>query len=482
MKKFLLLLFLAPPLFGEPFFCNLNLKANGTFAFSSDSKNTGEFVFGSYVNSNFVSLRAFTNVPKTQFSELKTLISENNFSSLFTKKRYSADIAFFKKSVNFKAGSISYSRSVSRLKNPAPVVPYNPVVKSFNSTAGIGVALPTATSTKKTDSFYFCFDLFRLKIPFMAQGSFNPEEKSCLFSLNSKFNFTRRIFLQSFATFSSDILENNSTYLKQQNSTFTGGRFCAFSLENIFCSPFFKLNFYSGLHQNPLEKSVFWINARSRCTAGQFLLDASFYAIPSAINSIKAVPLVSTDSSIIKTTYQFSLNPQVIFLTKNENSITLGITAAKNQKIVGTTNIALIETAKIAGGILFEKPDFSLKSTITAGNILLAGTPPTKSTTPDKFYDFYFTSTRKKGILCGTFSGRYREFPPKDSSCDKKQVISAGTSKNFGQKKQLKLAGNFNSTLKAGKKDSANVLLSSSWTIKQKYFSSTIKVEFNHKL
>ena len=482
MKKILLLLFLTSPLYGEPFFCSLHLKGNGNFSFSSDSKNTVESVLGSYLNSSFVSLRAFTTVPKTQFSELKTIAGENNLSSLFTQNRYSADIAFLKKSLNFKAGSITYSRSVSRLKNPVPTVPYNPVVKSFNSTSGIGTSLPTASSAKKADSFYLCLDLFKLKIPFMAQAGFIPEEESCFFSVNTKFNFTKRIFIQSFANFSSNILENNSAYLKRQNSTFTGGRFCAFSLENIFYSPFFKLNFYSGIHQNPLEKSVFWINARARCTAGQFLVDASFYAIPSEINSTKPVLLVSTDSSIIKTAYQASINPQFIFLTKKESSITLGITATKNQKIVGTTNLALIETARIAGGILFESPDFSIKSNITAANILLAGSPPTKSTTPDKFYEFYFSSTRKKGFLNGTFTAKYREYTPKDKTSDKKQVISANASKNFGQKKQFKLAGNFNSTLKAEKKESSSVLLSSSWTIKRKYFSSTLKVSFEHKM
>lgn len=482
MKKILLLLFLTSPLSGEPFFCNLHLKANGLFSFSSDSKNTVELSLGSYFNSNFVSLRAFTTVPKTQFSELKTIAGENNLSSLFTQKRYSADIAFFKKSVNFKAGSIAYSRSVSRLKNPAPTVPYNPVVKSFTSTGGIGTSLPTASSTKKSDSFYLCFDLFKIKIPFMTQLSFFPEEESCFFSVNTKFNFTKRIFLQSFANFSSNILENNSTYLKRQNSTFTSGRFSAFSLENIFYSPFFKLNLYSGIHQNPYENLVFWINAQARCTAGQFLLDASFYAIPSEINSTKPVLLISTDSSIIKTTYQASINPQFIFLTEKESSITLGITATKNQKIVGTTNIALIETGRIAGGFLFERPDFSVKSNITAANILIAGSPPTKSTTPDKFYEFYFSSTKKKGFFNGIFTAKYREYPPKDKSSDKKQVISASASKNFGQKKQLRLAGNFNSTLKAEKKENSSVLLSSSWTIKRKYFSSTLKVSFEHKL
>lgn len=482
MKKFFLFFFLTSPLFSEPFFCNLHLKANGSFSFSSDSKNTVEFAFGTYFNSNFVSLRAFTTVPKIEFSELKTIVSENNLSSLFTQNRYSADITFFKNTVNLKAGSITYSKSVSRLKNPVPAVPSNPVLKSFTATAGIGTLLPGATSTKKTDSFYFCFDLFKIKIPFLAQGNFIPEEKSCSFSVNTKFNFTKRIFIQSFANFSSNILENNSTYLKKQNSSFESGRFSAFSLENSFYSPFFKLNFYSGIHQNPLEKSVFWINSRARCTAGQFLLDASFYAIPSGINSTKAVPLISTDSSIIKTTYQTSINPQFIFLTQKGNSITLGVTATKNQKIVGTTKIALIETGKIAGGILFERPDFSIKSNITAANILLAGTPPTKSTTPDKFYEFYFSSTKKKGFLNGSFTAKYRDYPPKDKTSDKKQVISASGSKNFGQKKQLKLAGNFNSTLKAGKKDSSSVLLSSGWTIKKKYFSSTLKLSFNHKL
>ncbi len=481
MKKIIFILLLCRPLFAEPFFFNLHLKNTGTFCFSPEEKSTYSGALGTYLNFNCVSLRGFTTIPQTPLTDFPALFSSRDFASIFTKNRWGADIQLFKKTLNVRAGSLSFSRSISRLKNPVPYLSSSPVVKSFTSTSGIGTSLPSLSSTKKPFAVYSALNLFSIKLPFAFQTAFCPEDEAFSVSANTKIIFSKRIYLKTYATFSSNILENNSSYIKRQNAAFQKGRFSAFSLENSFTSPALKINFNAGLHQNPGSKNILWLNSKLRFTAGQFRLDAGAYAIPQTPGKVTAVPLISTDSSIIKTVEQTFINPQVIFLFKNNATLTLGIAASQTQKIAGTTKIALLNVARITAGLLFEQKDFTLKSNFTAGNFLLEGTPPTKSTTPDTFYEGSLSANKNAKNFRANFSSKYRHYPPSDKTDDTRQEFSADAGASFGKSRCIKLTAGWDSTIKNGEKTASEYSLGAAWSFKKKYFSSTVKVTFSQK-
>ena len=486
MKRLFLLGFILQiffPAFGkEPQF-NFELKSSENFYFSANEQNSFSGSGGILLNFGSIFLRGFVSVPKSEFSEFSSAFKSKNFNSIFSDRRWSANSTLFKNTIplTLATGSISFSKSIGRLKNPVPAISSNPVQKSFPVSAGIGFSLPTMSSTEKPPAFFCSLDFFKKNIPFLVQAAFRHEDRAAFFSAKTKIHFSKKIFFQSHITFSSTILENNSSYLKKNNCTFTSQRCNSFFWENFFISPFFKFNFYSCFQQNPYGINAFYFNSKIRLSAQNFILDASFFAIPTTKISPKAVPLISSDSSIIKTAEQASLNPQLLFLTKGGNLLRFGITATETWKIAGTSEVSSINIAKIAAGFIFEKQNFSFKSNFTGGNILISGNPPSKSSIPNKFYEILFGISKTSPNFSKKFTIKGRHYPSKTENDSVKQEFSLDSSISLGRKRNIRISGSLASVLYNGTKDSSTYSLSAAWKIKKKHFTSSIKITFKQK-
>ena len=84
-------------------------------------------------------------------AELRLYDTVRNFTGGFESPRYGFAIQLFQKSfpTTLKAGMNSQSKSISKIKSPAPSTTANPLQKSFALPTGISTSLPTLTSSKQ---------------------------------------------------------------------------------------------------------------------------------------------------------------------------------------------------------------------------------------------------------------------------------------------------------------------------------------------
>lgn len=470
-------------LYGEPFFSPLVLKTSGTLCISDERKSTFTGAAGIVLDSSLVNLRSFIKIPKSEISSLSSAFKKKDFSTIFDSPRYGAGIFLLKDTipVTIKAGNISYSRAVSRLKNPVPSLPSTPLSKGFYLSSGIGSSLPTLTSTEERLSLFCEADLSKQNIPITMQTAY-IDDKTVLSSVGVKIKFSRYTKFQSHLSGGRFYLENKSSYLSKNSCSFEDEWRHALSWESSFISPFLKLNVLAGIHQSPWNNNSLWINSKLRTGAGPFLVDFGWFAIPTEKDSPLAAPLISANSSVIKTVEQAYVNPQLIMLARPNLSLRLGITASETWKITGSSSVASINVGKASCGILAETKSSSLKTVLTAANILLSGTPPSKSYRPDKYYALSASSTHNTRIVRGTLSMSARHYPPESSEDKLKQTISVNAKAGFGKMRRLSLSAGFDTVLKNREKDSAKCSLSASWKIKRKHVSSSVKISLDMDL
>lgn len=486
MKKILfisIITFTLLPLFSQTKKADLQFTTKGVFNLEPDKENTFTGSGGFSLSLNALNLRGFASIPKTEFPQISDTITSKNPGELFSDQRWSARTTLFRNTLPFivAAGSLSFTKAVSRTKNPVPSLPSSPVQKTFSRTCGIGLTLPGISSTQKPLSYFLNLDFIKTGLPLNLQAAFNPEDSSAFFCAETRFRPAARAEFQTSLLFSSTVLENNSSFLKEQNCLFEKQRSGSVLWECFFNSPFLKLNFYSGIQQNPFGITSLYLNSKIRLSAGNFLLDASYFAIPTSENSPKAVPLISSNGTLIKTVEQSSINPQLIFLTKEGTLIRTGLTASQTWKITGTSYVSTIDVGKISAGILLEKKHSSLKASFSAANLLFSGSPPAKSSVPDKFYEFSMSCSSKQPLWNGNFSLKCRQYPPKASGETVRQILSADTSATLGKLRSLKLSAGLDLSAKNSIKDSGKYSLGVQWKVQKKHFSSSLQVTLNQK-
>lgn len=462
---------------GEPFFSQLALKSVGTLSLSPGGKNTYTGAAGLVLSLSSADFRSFVKIPKSELSELSNAFKCKEFSSIFDSPRHGAGIFLFKKTVplTIKAGNVSYSKAFSRLKNPVPSLPSSPFTKGFYFSSGISASLPTLASSEERFSLFAEADFSKQKLPFIMQAAY-IDDNTALSSIGLKLKFSRYTKLQSYINGGRFFLENKSSYLSKHNCAFDGEWRYALSWENSFTSPFLKLSLSAGLHQSPWNKNSLWINSKLRTGAGPFIVDFGYFAIPSEKDSPVAAPLISANSSVIKTVEQAFINPQLIILTRHGLSLRLGATASETWKITGNTSVASINVAKVSGGILAETKSSSFTAVFAAANILISGTPPSKAYSPDKYYSLSASAAHKTRLMHGSVAMSAKHYPPEHKEDRQKQSLSFDAKAGFGKPMSLILASSFDTTIKGGKKDSSKCGFSATWKIKKKHISSSLKI------
>ena len=255
----------------------LNLSSSAAFtlpASSSEKEKAVSANAGAQLVLENLELRAYGSLTKTKFSEIQACENFNQRIKLLDGLRYGGAISLYSGSAPlvFKFGMNSFSRSISRLKNPVPAATANPLKKTFSFSPGIGISLPTLSSSEKPKSAAVSLNLPFSKNFEMDFQSFLSEDDSAGISAQGKIRFSKIAAMEISSTFGRFYIENNSSVLQKNYCIFDADWFYAGCFETSLKTPFFKTNFYAGIHENPFKDNEYenfynfnvWIKSENR--------------------------------------------------------------------------------------------------------------------------------------------------------------------------------------------------------------------------
>ncbi len=422
-----------------------------------------------------VDARSYVTLPKTKWSAFSSVSSPADAFALCNDVRFGAggtlNTPF---PIAVKAGTLTFSRSVSRLKNPTPSTTVNPLKKSFGFSAGIGSSLPTLTSAVKPFAVSASLSVPKKRwgIPLEAQFAVARDDMAC-----ASFSFSARpgkyISVQSAFMAGRFLARASNTTKKLLANTpafFDETQLFAASWESAFRSPFLKANLSVGFHQTPFAADfspcAVWIKATARTTFRAVLLDLSFFSIPMVSATPRTVPLVGASATICRTVSQFGINPQVQFDLPRAAAIRLGIHALAEQKILNTRAAESYRTLKWGAGVAYESQPFTAKMTAGATNIIIDGSALTASTMPDTYYSVDASTSLVREKIRASCSFGYDRYPPAAKTGNTKDIISLNASASPGSARMLTLTGGYAVTYKNSEKASSSV--NASATLKYK--------------
>ena len=240
----------------------LNLSSSAVFTLPASSAQKEKAVSanaGAQLVLDGLELRAYGSLPKTKFSEIQSCENFSQRQELLDGFRYGGAISLYSDSAPlvFKFGMNSFSRSVSRLKNPVPAATANPLKKSFSFSPGIGISLPTLNSSEKPKSAAVSMNLPFSQNFEMDFQSFLSEDDSAGISAQGKIRFSKFAAMELSSTFGRFYIENNSSILQKNYCSFDADWFYAGCFEASLKTPLFKTNFYTGIHENPLKNNEY---------------------------------------------------------------------------------------------------------------------------------------------------------------------------------------------------------------------------------
>lgn len=477
MKKILIVLLTTASLYGEPFFYDWQLKTSANLYFSDSSEHKVSGASGITFQFLNLGLYAFATLPKTAFNDVQTAAKQKSLQKMITNERlaFSLNASLFKIPVKAEAGSITYSRVISRLKNPAPSVS-GPLTQSFSFYTGTGHALPSLSSTKQPDSLYFEATVFQNSIPLLFQSAIIENGNVFCSILHnrklSKFSSARLCF-----TGGRFYIDDSASILKKNKITFSKDFYNSCSIESFVSTPHLKVSLCSGLHQSPFGGCSGWIFSKGRIIYEFFLTDFSLYTIPHKQERPEPVPAMGIDSSVTKTFRQYSINPQFIFLTPSGNEIRTGFSAAKTWKISGTKPYASISVLKLSGGISYQTTETNIKALWTLANRLLTGEPAVKSAYPDTYYDYDLYLNGSIPRLKYSMSAGIKTFQNAMTlACEKKEYTSK-LSLTPLKIPFITTAAQTQLTVQDGKENKTAVTLSFGAKAKKRHFYGSLKCE-----
>lgn len=484
MRKFifinLIILFSIEEIFSNPKFDYLDLKFTSSLVFPSETSEkekslsaaAGVKIFAEDLFLvNKLDARCYATLPKTSFSDFPVFPDE---------PRFGVGLYLFEESLptQLKIGQNSFSKSISRLKNPSPSGSGNPLSKSFSFSSGIGASLPGLTSSSQPKSLALSFSIPKenFVLPVVAEG-FLTEELNSALSFSTEYSFNKFLSIQSAFTAARFLVENNSSVLKKAHADFEPDFLFAGLFESSLKAPFLKANLSLGLHQNPYDSCDFWLRLDGRTSFRSILLDFTYFCIPTISNSPDVLPLIGIGSSIQKTISFAGVNPQfVLFLpTEKFSSLRFGLYGSDSVKICSTAKAEKLNLAKLRFGAEFEMSSVDLKLDFAAANILLFGTPPNKSNTPEKYYSAGLSGNFSVRKFYFAFSSSCKYYPPYDSSSsDKKNIAFSLTAVPEGNR-NFTFQGGFDVGFKDSERNSGNINGGVTVKNKTKFVNSSVK-------
>lgn len=453
---------------------NFTIPSEETQKAKSISGNTGLRL--SFRDADF---RGYVTLPKSEFNEIQKVEGVSESIDLLDEPRMGAGFFLFKKTfpTTIKIGHNSFSKSVSKLKNPSPSATLNPLSKTFSFQTGTGCSLPTLTSSAQPFSCSFSAKTNGKKLSSQCttEGFFNEKQEGVAF-FSAKHKFSKTIFVQGGFSGGRFYIENNSTILKKNNATFNADFFYCGAGEFCFHSPILKVNFYSGIQESPYDVNPVWFRIDGRTSFRALLLNFSYFEIPTTKDSPKAVPLIGASSTICRTIEQASVNPQLLFLLddKNASSLRIGFSAMENQKVTATNKPVVLNIGKFRAGANYKNNFFDFRADWTHANVLLNGEPPTKSAIPEEYHSFEISSSLIAKNTQISLSGGVSRYPPLKENAELKEVYSTDL-KISVPKANLTAQTGAEVTLKGGKRHGGEFNAGVNYSLKRKYFRSSAK-------
>ncbi len=466
---------------GESFFNFAEYKLLSLFTLPApqiEKKSSLAMNTGLRLSFSHADLRGFFTLPKTDFNNLSEKEGLDKLS-LFNSPRIGAGLYLFQKSIptGIKVGHLTYTKSVSRLKNPSPSTTAAPLQKSFPFSPGIGSCLPTLTSSPQRLSW----TLSAKKIKFSSTDSqlefFFNEDQEGLLSLSTKYETKRFLSLQASFTGGRFFIENKSEILKKNNCDFSGDFYYSGLGEFAFLSPLLKLSLCTGIQECPYDVNPVWIKVDGRSSIGRLLINFSYFFIPTAKNSPKAAPLIGASSTVCRTVEQAQINPQLIFLfdDKKVSSLRIGFSALENWKVTATNIPVQLNTAKFRTGLCYENKVFSIDANWTHGNILLSGNPPVKSAMPEEYRSVSIGTSYSAEKVRSSLSLSYSNSPPLTENSSLKESVSL-SAKMAIPSTGLTAQCAINTGFKDKKRYNGEGEFSITWIMRRNSFRSSIKV------
>lgn len=460
-------------------FAELKTAANFTIPNENDREKTVSGNTGLRLSFRDADFRGFVTLPKTEFDEIRSSENIREKLDFFDNPRLGAGFFLFKKNfpTTIKIGHNSYSKSVSKLKNPSPPTTANPLAKSFAFSTGLGASLTSLTSSTQPVSYSICTKSLEKMFPvqFSAE-SFVTEEKEGAALISAKLPLSRCVFLQSAISGGRYSIEGHSKILEKNNAGFEEGYFYSGLGELCFHSPLFKINFFSGIQESPYDVNPFWFRIDGRTSFSNLLLNFSYFAIPTTKDSPKAAPLIGGSGQVCRIVEQASVNPQILFLLNSENSssVRFGFSALENWKVTVTNTPVQLNTAKLRAAMSYESKFFDLRFDWTHANILLTGEPPTKSARPEEYLSYAISGSFAGKVSKISFSGSYTRYSPMEGNSALKEVYSADVKIASGKAGLTSQAG-IDLTVKNGARQSGQFSAGLTYLLRRKYFRSYLK-------
>lgn len=404
-------------------------------------------------------------------------------TTLWEKPKVGAGVFLFGNTfpTTLKAGHNSYSKSVSKMKNPSPSAVINPLSKSFSFSTGTGASLASISSGNQPLSFSICSETGKKIFPVQLKTeSFITVEKNCVTSFSAKYSPFRSIFIQSSFSGGRFLLEGYSKILKKNNADFEAGYFHSGLGEICIHTPLLKLNFHSGIQESPYDVNPVWFKIDGRTSTGIFLLNFSYFAIPTSKDSPKTAPLIGGSSSICRTVEQASVNPQFQFLfdDKNASSLRLGFSALESWKVTATDIPVQLHTAKMRVAAEYKSRFLDFRIDWTRANILLEGTPPVKSSVPEEYQSYEISASLAGTKANFSASGSYTNYPPLSENSPVKEVYTADIKAAFPGACLTAKSG-INVKMKDGSRYAGEFTAGALYTFKSRSFRALMKAEFH---
>jgi len=489
MRKFFILtnllfvLLSRPPrAFPAPLFRYVEFKESASInlpLLESEDEKSLAFDAGLSLVGSFFQIRGFITLPETDFFTLKNT-TYKNVPTLFENQRYGAefhlDDFFFPFSL--KAGSLSFSRSLSKLTSPAPSST-SPLTAGFSTATGLAPSLPTLSSTQKPLSASVSLSKKHSRLSVKSDLS-ATEEGNPAFNAGIFYKLNRASSLGLSFTTTCTTLENTSSTLEKAGGSFEKGQFLFSCLEAFALFPHLKVYGVASLNQNPYGSEALWFRSKIRFITGNLLVDAGFFIIPTAASNPRTAPLVTASSNICRTTQLYMINPQIQFYIspKAHTTFRAGAFVQYQEKILSDRYASVAELIKTGAGIKIENSGFSFKADTSATNIPLS---VTAGATPSALNDFYydggisFTMSKKDFRFVSSLGIKY--YPPHQElrTIDEKRLYSASFSLNPG-KIPLSLQAGYDATVKKGSPTSESVDASVTATIKGNHLRAKIKM------
>lgn len=458
----------------ESKFNYLDLKTSEKIELNNSKETTISSNNGIIIQLTNSEFRGFFELEKNSFKNIQNINSINNFFNLFAPPQWGSNFKITNKKTDIilKVGTLSFSNSISNLKNPSPSTNISPFTKQISFNTGFGSKLPYLTSSEQplgtTLQFKFkesAFSQFELLY---------TNDNIIAISANSKLIKNKYHSMEQTFTCCLTELKNNTAYLKKHNLTFSPIKSFAGIYELAIKTPNLKSNFFISFHQSPYGNINISTESKTRIIFNFFLFDFLYFTIPSINYSPEAVPLMGINSSICKTIHQLAFNPQFILPFDNFN-LQFGFNFIETKKIVGYSHIDKIDILKIRNGLLIKSDFFSIRGIFSVVNIPLSELPKEKSYMPKKYYDLALTTTFIQQKLNLDFNTDIKYYPTTTTNKKEETKVNSSISMILGKQKKLSLSTKGEISFKNNEKNNSSLETSVNYKIKGKKLNSSIK-------